>query len=52
VLVLTDHDEYRDLPPAHAQRLVRGHVVYDTRHMLDHEAWRRAGFAVKVLGGG
>ena len=51
VLVLTDHDAYRHLTPAHAHRLVRARVVYDTRNVLDHEAWRLAGFEVKVLGG-
>lgn len=51
VLVLTDHEEYRHLTPTHAQRLVRAHTVYDTRNLLDHDAWRAAGFVVKVLGG-
>ncbi len=52
LLVLTDHDEYRHLTPAHAIRLMRGRVVYDTRNVLDHGQWRAAGFEVRVLGGG
>lgn len=52
LLVLTDHDEYRELTPAHAARLMRAKVVYDTRNVLQHEAWRDAGFEVRVLGGG
>lgn len=52
LLVLTDHDEYRNLTPAHAKRLMRGSVVYDTRNVLQHGAWREAGFEVNVLGGG
>jgi UDP-N-acetyl-D-mannosaminuronate dehydrogenase len=50
--VLTDHDEYRHLTPAHAIRLMRGRIVYDTRNVLDHGQWRAAGFSVRVLGGG
>lgn len=52
LLVLTDHDEYRHLTPAHAARLMRSKVAYDTRNVLQHEEWRAAGFEVKVLGGG
>jgi UDP-N-acetyl-D-mannosaminuronic acid dehydrogenase len=52
LLVLTDHDEYRHLTPAHAIRLMRGRIVYDTRNVLDHGQWRAAGFSVRVLGGG
>jgi len=52
ILVLTDHDEYRHLTPAHAIRLMRGRIVYDTRNVLDHGQWRAAGFEVRVLGGG
>lgn len=52
LLLLTDHDEYRHLTPAHAARLMRGRVVYDTRPALAHSDWREAGFAVRVLGGG
>jgi UDP-N-acetyl-D-mannosaminuronic acid dehydrogenase len=52
LLVLTDHDEYRHLTPAHAARLMRGRIVYDTRNILDHAQWRATGFEVRVLGGG
>lgn len=52
LLVLTDHDVFGELTPAHAARLMRGRLVYDTRNLLDHEAWRLSGFEVRVLGGG
>jgi UDP-N-acetyl-D-mannosaminuronic acid dehydrogenase len=52
LLVLTDHDEYRQLGPALAARLMRGRIVYDTRNVLHHADWREAGFLVRVLGGG
>lgn len=52
LLVLTDHDVFRELTPAHAARLMRGRLVYDTRDLLDHDAWRFGGFEVRVLGGG
>jgi UDP-N-acetyl-D-mannosaminuronic acid dehydrogenase len=51
LILLTDHDEYRHLTPAHAHRLMRGRTVYDTRNFLDHGTWRDGGFEVRVLGG-
>ncbi len=52
VLVLTDHSDYKCVDPRHAARLVRTRGLFDTRNLLDHAAWREAGFAVKVLGVG
>ncbi|MCC6145072.1 MAG: nucleotide sugar dehydrogenase [Candidatus Hydrogenedentes bacterium] len=52
VLLLTDHDEFRAIDPARAAELVRTPILFDTRHALDHAAWRAAGFEVHVLGSG
>jgi UDP-N-acetyl-D-mannosaminuronic acid dehydrogenase len=52
VLLLTDHSDYKYLHPAQLEKLVRKPVLFDTRNMLEHDDWRKAGFRVKVLGSG
>lgn len=52
LLLLTDHDAYQHLDMEDAARRMRTKQVYDTRNVLDHDAWRAAGFVMKVLGVG
>jgi len=52
ILLLTDHDEYRTLEPVELRGVMRGAIVYDTRNILNHAAWRNAGFTVRLLGQG
>ncbi len=52
LLLLTDHDEYKDLEPAFAAARMRLPILFDTRNQLDHAAWQAAGFRVKLLGCG
>jgi len=52
VLLLTDHNDYKYLNPAEVVKLTRQRVLFDTRNLLDHDAWRKEGFRVKVLGCG
>ncbi|MCF6284689.1 MAG: nucleotide sugar dehydrogenase [Candidatus Hydrogenedentes bacterium] len=52
LLLLTDHDTYHELEASVAGGLMRHTMLYDTRNMLDHQAWRDAGFSVSVLGVG
>lgn len=52
VLLLTDHDEYKAIDPPTAAAHMRTHILFDTRHALDHAAWEAAGFSVRVLGVG
>jgi len=52
LLLLTDHDEYRRLDPNEIGLLMRSRTLYDTRNMLEHAAWRNAGFHIQVLGAG
>ena len=52
LLVVTDHDAFRELDPtALAERMATPRVV-DTRNLLDHGRWADAGFDVTVLGDG
>lgn len=52
VVLLTDHSDYKYLNPLQLKKLVRTPVLFDTRNLLDHEEWRKAGFNVRVLGSG
>jgi UDP-N-acetyl-D-mannosaminuronic acid dehydrogenase len=52
LLILCDHEEYKSLEPAELAALMRGRILYDTRHILAHAAWQAAGFKVRVLGTG
>jgi UDP-N-acetyl-D-mannosaminuronic acid dehydrogenase len=50
-VVITDHDEFRELGPAAFEGMKSRNVV-DSRNVLDHDALREAGFEVAVLGDG
>ena len=50
VLLLTEWDEYRQLCPEAAGRLVRRRVVLDARNVLDAAAWQADGWTVRGLG--
>lgn len=52
VVLLTDHKEFRNLLPEGLGQLMRTRQLLDTRHFLDHEGWRAAGFRVVQLGSG
>ncbi|MSQ13514.1 MAG: nucleotide sugar dehydrogenase [Dehalococcoidia bacterium] len=51
-VLVTDHREYRELDPAQLAAVMRSRKVLDTRHCLDAERWRAAGFEVVQLGVG
>jgi UDPglucose 6-dehydrogenase len=51
VILVTEWDEYRrELDPAHAATLTRGHIVIDGRNALDATAWRGAGWTYHGMG--
>ncbi|MDG6224257.1 MAG: nucleotide sugar dehydrogenase [Candidatus Thermoplasmatota archaeon] len=50
LVLITDHDAFKELDPR--KLLVRHKNIIDTRNVLDHAAWMKAGFNVKVLGNG
>lgn len=52
VLVLTEWQEFRDLDPATAGRVVRDRLILDGRNCLDPEKWRAAGWRYRGLGRG
>ena len=52
LVLVTDHDRFREIDPAALRQLVAQPVLLDTRNHLDHARWRAAGFEVHVLGDG
>lgn len=52
IVVITDHDVFREMDPEIISKLMRRKNVVDCRNILDRERWERTGFNVKVLGDG
>ena len=52
LILLVDHRELAQLPPAEAASRMRGRIVYDSRGVLPRALWEKAGFTVYVLGVG
>lgn len=50
VLILTEWDQYRELDPEAAGRLVAQRRVLDGRNAIDPAAWRAAGWTYRALG--
>ncbi len=52
VILLVDHQTFRELDPQRVKGMMSGHVAIDTRGVWDRAAWRTAGFELHVLGVG
>lgn len=52
IIIMTNEPAYTALDPAAVAKLVRSRAVLDTRNVLDHNAWRQAGFQTALLGRG
>lgn len=50
IVLVTDHDEFKEMDVAAVARAVKKKLVIDTRNALDHERLRASGFVVHVLG--
>jgi len=48
-VLVTDHDEYRELQPGPVSEWMEGRVIIDMRNLLNAEQWERAGFTVQQL---
>lgn len=49
-VVLTAHDEFKEMDPTKVGPLMRNKLVYDTPNALKSEVWESAGFTVRTLG--
>ncbi len=52
ILMLVDHDQFRELEPATIAAMMPGRTAIDTRGVWSVEAWRAAGFTLHALGVG
>jgi UDP-N-acetyl-D-mannosaminuronic acid dehydrogenase len=52
IILVTHHKEYLEIDPKDIGKLVRTKLLIDTRNHLDHAAWKKAGFIVRLLGNG
>ncbi|MBM7648400.1 UDP-N-acetyl-D-mannosaminuronic acid dehydrogenase [Bacillus ectoiniformans] len=50
ILVLTDHQNFKELNPEELKDSVRSKIVIDTKNCLPRSKWEQAGFEVLVLG--
>lgn len=51
-VLVTDHDEFKELNPTHLGGLMNAKVIFDTRDCLDPGVWRNAGFTFYLHGEG
>jgi UDP-N-acetyl-D-mannosaminuronic acid dehydrogenase len=52
IILLVDHRQFRELDPDEIARLMPGRLAFDTRGIWDQEAWKHAGFQLRILGAG
>ena len=50
LVLVVDHNAFRDVDPAQVARLMRGRVVVDARNFFDAGAWASAGLDLYTLG--
>lgn len=50
ILLLVDHDTFRQLQPAQVAAMTRARTIVDTRHIFDKVAWEAAGFDLFTIG--
>jgi len=49
VVIVTDHRSFKQIDPEKISKLMRNKNLFDTRNLLDHQKWRKAGFNIKIL---
>lgn len=50
IVIITDHQIFREIDPAGLIGIVRSPNVLDCRNILDKDTWKKAGFNFKTLG--
>lgn len=50
ILVLTDHNEFKELQPTSILDNVATPIVFDTKNCLQRDVWEQAGFVFNTLG--
>ena len=55
IVVLTDHDEFKSFKKEDVDEIsekLKNKIIVDTKNILDHNLWKKAGFKIKLLGNG
>lgn len=52
IVIVSDHDEFKEIKPAKFAGIMRNRNVIDTRNILDQTLWEDAGFKFKLIGRG
>ncbi|MFX3675269.1 MAG: nucleotide sugar dehydrogenase [Paenisporosarcina sp.] len=50
ILILTDHQSFKDIDPEKVKSQMTNHIIIDTKNCIDRRKWEAAGFDVYVLG--
>ncbi len=50
IIVITDHDYFKNINPKDLKPLMKEHAILDTRNLISQEKWIKHGFKVKMLG--
>ncbi|KNH19407.1 MAG: nucleotide sugar dehydrogenase [Priestia megaterium] len=50
ILILTDHNEFKELLPSAVENQMRTKVIFDTKNCIQRDQWKAAGFDVVLLG--
>ncbi|MBY0063678.1 MULTISPECIES: nucleotide sugar dehydrogenase [Priestia] len=50
LLILTDHNEFKELLPSAVENHMRTKVIFDTKNCIQRDQWKAAGFDVVLLG--
>ncbi|MCU7711890.1 MULTISPECIES: nucleotide sugar dehydrogenase [Priestia] len=50
ILILTDHNEFKELLPSAVENRMRTKVIFDTKNCIQRDQWKAAGFDVVLLG--
>ncbi|MBE2976330.1 nucleotide sugar dehydrogenase [Priestia megaterium] len=50
ILILTDHNEFKELLPSAVENHMRTKVIFDTKNCIQRDQWKAAGFDVVLLG--
>ncbi|BFJ02627.1 nucleotide sugar dehydrogenase [Priestia megaterium] len=50
ILILTDHNEFKELIPSAVENHMRTKIIFDTKNCIQRDQWKAAGFDVVLLG--
>ena len=52
IIITTNHSAFGEILPSYAEPLVASKVIFDTKNIINPQAWKSAGWKVLILGSG